>query len=80
VWVAASAAPEELLDGARADRVGEGQNIVFLQMKNDAPLAFRERTRGLWLANRFRLYADLRRDPRRGQEQADRLRREVIGF
>ncbi|MGZ5213966.1 MAG: helix-turn-helix domain-containing protein [Actinomycetota bacterium] len=80
VWVTATAAPEELHDGAQADPVTDGQNVVFLQAKDDAPLAFREKKRNLWLANRFRLYADLRRDPRRGREQAENLRREVIGF
>ncbi|OGR94006.1 MAG: hypothetical protein A2V88_16145 [Elusimicrobia bacterium RBG_16_66_12] len=80
VWVTATAAPEELYDGAQADPVTDGQNVVFLQAKDDTPLAFREKKKGLWLANRFRLYADLRRDPRRGREQAENLRREVIGF
>jgi len=80
VWVTATAGPEELADATRADLVTDGQNVVFLQAKDDAPLAFREKRNGLWLANRFRLYADLRRDPRRGREQADNLRREVIGF
>lgn len=78
VWVAETAAPEQL--GAVADPVTEGQNVVFLQAKDDAPLAFREQRRDIWLANRFRLYADLRRDPRRGREQADHLREQVIGF
>ena len=80
VWVSATAAPEELYDAAKADPVNDGQNVVFLQAKNDAPLVFREMTEGLWVANRFRLYADLRRDPRRGREQAEHLREEVIGF
>lgn len=80
VWVTPTAAPEELYDAAKADPVTEGQNVVFLQAKDDTPLAFRERIKDLWVANRFRLYADLRRDPRRGREQADHLRREVIGF
>jgi hypothetical protein len=80
VWVPARAAPEELLRAADAERVEEGYNIVFLQAKDDAALAFRDQVRGLWIANRFRLYVDLRRDPRRGREQADHLRREVIGF
>ncbi len=80
VWVTARAAPDELYAGAKADRVTEGQNIVFLQSKDDTPLAFREKTDGLWLCNRFRLYGDLRRDPRRGREQAEHLRKEVIGF
>ena len=80
VWVAATAAPEELYDGAQADPVTDGENVVFLQAKDDTPLAFREKKKGLWVANHFRLYADLRRDPRRGREQAENLRREVIGF
>jgi transcriptional regulator with AbiEi antitoxin domain of type IV toxin-antitoxin system len=80
LWVAATAATEELLQGGQVDPVTEGQNVVFLQAKDDAPLAFRERVKSAWVANRFRLYADLRRDPRRGQEQADHLRQEVIGF
>jgi len=62
------------------ERVTEGQNVLFLQAKDDGPLAFREEPNGVWLVNRFRLYADLRRDPRRGREQADHLRQEVIGF
>jgi hypothetical protein len=80
VWVAATAAPEELHRGAATQAVTEGQNIVFLQAKDDAPLAFRQETNDVWLANRFRLYADLRRDPRRGREQAEHLRAEVIKF
>ena len=80
VWAAAKAAPSELCEAAKADRVTDGENVVFLQAKDDTPLVFREEIKGLWLANRFRLYADLRRDPRRGREQADHLRREVIGF
>jgi hypothetical protein len=80
VWVTATAAPEELHHNAATDPVNEGQNVVFLQAKDDAPLAFREHTNEVWVANRFRLYADLRRDPRRGREQADHLREEVIKF
>lgn len=80
VWVAAVAAPEQLYDAAHADPVTDGQNVVFLQAKDDTPLAFPEKADGLWVANRFRLYADLLRDPRRGREQAEHLRREVIGF
>jgi hypothetical protein len=78
--VAATAAPEQLYEGTQAERVTNGHNIVFLQAKDDTPLAFREKANGLWVANRFRLYADLRNDPRRGREQADHLRREVIRF
>ncbi len=79
-WVAAAAAPEELLAAAGATPAAQGHNLVFLQAKDDAPLAFRMQADEMWVANRFRLYADLRRDPRRGREQADHLRREMIGF
>ena len=79
-WVKATTAHDEICDAVGADPVKEGNNIVFLQAKDDAPLVFREKVEGLWVVNRFRLYADLRRDPRRGREQANHLRKEVIGF
>ena len=69
-----------MYDVTDAKPVDEGQNVVFLQATRDAPLAFREQIEDLWVVNRFRLYVDLRGDPRRGREQADHLRSEVIGF
>lgn len=80
VWVTAGAPHEELFDAAHADAVTDGPNVVFLQAKDDLSLTFRERHSNLWVVDRFRLYLDLRRDPRRGREQADHLRQEVIGF
>ncbi len=80
VWVADTAAAGELYDVTGARPVDEGQNVVFIQARHDAPLAFREQVEDLWVVNRFRLYVDLRSDPRRGREQADHLRSEVIGF
>jgi AraC-like DNA-binding protein len=80
VWVTATAGPEQLCDALGAEIVTEGNNIFFLQARDDTPLAFREQASGLWVANRFRVYCDLLRDPRRGREQADHLRRELIGF
>jgi hypothetical protein len=80
VWVTATTAPEQLYDAAGAEAVSDGHNVVFLQAKDDTPLAFREQASGLWVANRFRIYSDLRHDPRRGREQAGHLRRELIGF
>jgi hypothetical protein len=79
-WVSAAAAQRELCDAVGAEQVRDGHNLVFLQAKGDTPLAFCQRQEGLWLANRFRLYFDLRADPRRGREQAENLRKEVIGF
>ena len=80
VWVTATAAAEQLYEATGAEAVADGPNVVFLQARDDTPLAFREQADGLWVASRLRLYADLRRSPRRGREQAEHLRREVIGF
>jgi hypothetical protein len=76
----ATAAREHLHDAAGADAVAAGPNVIFLQGKDDTPLAFRGQAGGQSVANRFGLYADSRCDPPRGREQADQLRREVIGF
>ena len=80
LWVTERAAAQDLFDCLGAEPAADGNNVVFLQERGDAPLAFRERVKNLWLGNPFRVYTDLRRDPRRGREQADNLRNEVIGF
>lgn len=79
VWVRDTIDPDQLHKKAQAEPVTDGHNVVFLQTKYDTPLTFREKV-DLWVTDRFRMYLDLRRDPRRGVEQADHLRREVIGF
>lgn len=78
VWVTAGATPKWLLDVLEAERVDTGANAVIGQAPGDAPLAFRGQHDGVWMVNPMRLYYDLRRDPRRGREQADRVREEVI--
>jgi hypothetical protein len=80
IWLPAKLLTDDALAAARAEPVSEGANVVLLQGKGDASLAFARHHDGITVANVFRLYADLRRDPRRGREQADNLRREVIGF
>lgn len=80
VWVPARAGSKELHTAAGAEQVAQGHNVIFLQGPDDTPLAFREEVDGTSLANRFRLHSDLLTNPRRGREQADRLREEVIGF
>lgn len=80
VWIADTLALDDVAAAVRADVVEEGHNIVLRQAAGDAPLAFRQRVDGVWTANPFRLFFDLRQDPRRGREQADRLREETIGF
>ncbi|MFL6161124.1 MAG: type IV toxin-antitoxin system AbiEi family antitoxin [Jatrophihabitantaceae bacterium] len=80
IWLPAKLLTGDALTAARAEPVTEGANVVLLQARGDAPLAFARRHEDISIANVFRLYADLRRDPRRGREQADNLRRQVIGF
>jgi len=80
VWVEATASDAMLLNATDAEEVTSGHNLVFLQAKDDLPLRFATTTGTTRTVNPFRLYVDLRRDPRRGAEQAKRLRAEVIGF
>ena len=80
IWVADTVPLKDVATAAHADVVQEGQNIVLRQAPGDAPLVFRAKVNDVWTANPFRLFHDLRQDPRRGREQADWLRKEVIGF
>jgi hypothetical protein len=80
VWVPADIDDIRLHQAAGTRNVAEGYNVMFLQENDDAPLAFRAKHHGVWVANVIRLYGDLLRDPKRGREQAAHLREEVIGF
>jgi hypothetical protein len=80
VWVSELVDLEQAARVTKADTVSDGNNVVFRSAKDDGPLVLRERHDGTWLADTFRIYLDLRNDPRRGREQADRLREEVVGF
>ena len=80
VWIASKVDTDAVCAQIDAMPVESGPNVVFLRERNDTPLAFRTRTDNVWTANIFRLYFDLLRDPQRGQEQAEHLRREAIGF
>jgi hypothetical protein len=80
VWVDSLAALEEAAAAAGAEVAETGHNLAFLQANGDEPLAFRRKVEEIWAVNPFRLFYDLRNDPRRGHEQAETLRREVIGF
>ncbi len=80
VWLEAVADPSAVSAEISAEEVTSGPNVVLQQERDDIPLAYRTRRHGAWFANVCRLYFDARRNPQRGQEQADHLRRELIGF
>jgi hypothetical protein len=80
IWVGSVASLEEAAAATGAEAAETGHNLAFLQANGDEPLAFRRKVEGIWAVNPFRLFYDLRNDPRRGREQAETLRREVIGF
>lgn len=80
VWIESRITAMTVLEMLGAERVETGANLVLRQAPGDGPLAFHDLRDGRWLVNPMRLYYDLRQDPRRGREQADRLRQEVLGL
>ena len=78
IWIAAITDPTLAAAAIDAELVPTGHNLVLLQAQDDTPLAFHRDQDGLTVVNPYRLYYDLRRDPRRGREQADRLRQEIL--
>lgn len=80
IWVADTLPLNEVAAAAQAEVVQEGHNILLRQVPGDAPLAFRAKVDDVWTVDPFRLFFDLRQEPKRGREQADQLRKEVIRF
>jgi hypothetical protein len=80
VWVDSVVSLDDAVAAAGAEGVDSGANLALAQGSADEPLAFRQQDGSTWIVNPVRLFSDLRRDPRRGREQAERLRQEVIGF
>jgi len=80
IWVTGGVELTDAASLAGAEPVEVGHNLILAHADADAPLAFHTEQDGLSVVNPFRLYLDLRREPRRGREQAERLRKEVIGF
>ena len=80
VWVDSVVSLDGAVATAGAEVVDGGANLALVQGSGDEPLAFRRQDEGTWIVNPVRLFSDLRGDPRRGREQAERLRQEVIGF
>ena len=81
LWVTEGVVIDDVLMAIGAEAVTSGHDLVLSQARDDLPLAFRRQADGgMWTVDPLRLYIDLRADPRRGREQADRVRQEVIGF
>ena len=80
IWASSALPAVDLCRAAKVEAVADGHNVVFLQARDNLPMRFTDDFGGVRVANRFRVYADLLHDPRRGREQAENLRREVIGF
>jgi hypothetical protein len=78
-WIDADQPLTTVVAALEAEVVESGANVVLMQARDNAPLAFADKHNDVQLANIFRIYHDTRRDPKRGFEQAEHLRREVIG-
>jgi len=63
VWLGGTVDASDVCVRVGATPVESGPNVVFLQERDDGPLAFRTRVGGVWTANLFRLYVDVRREP-----------------
>lgn len=79
-WIDSGEPLTTVVAALEAEVVESGANVVLMQARDDAPLAFMDERDGVLYANIFRIYHDARRDPKRGLEQAEHLRREVIGW
>jgi hypothetical protein len=64
----------------KAREVSEGSNLIFLERPSYGDFLFRERERGVWLANPIIVYLDLLQSDGRAKEMAEHLRRERIHF
>jgi hypothetical protein len=80
IWITETVVLADAAEVVGAEIVNEGHNILLKQAVEDTALVFHTTVEQVSTVNPFRLYFDLRQDPRRGREQADRLREEVIGF
>ncbi len=79
-WVDEAQPLEDVAALLQAEVTDRGANTVLMQARDNTPLAFAQDRGELRLANVFRIYYDARRDPKRGREQAEHLRAEVIGW
>jgi hypothetical protein len=69
-----------LTSDLKAREVNEGSNLAVIESSSYGDFLFRERQRGIWLANAIIVYLDLLQSDGRAKEMAEHLRRERIHF
>jgi AraC-like DNA-binding protein len=79
-WVNGPTAPEAIAKAVEGIPSDEGANVILWRVGSRGPLTGTRVMGGITRASRFRVYADLLADPRRGKEQAAYYRESVIGF
>ena len=79
-WVNGPSSPEAVARAVGGIASDEAANVVLWRAGSRGPMIGTRVIGGLRRASRFRVYADLLADPRRGREQAAYYRESVIGF
>lgn len=70
----------DLVAALEARVVSEGANLEIIESPSPGAYMFKERVGTAWLASPIQVYLDLLRSGGRGQEMAEHLRQERIGF
>jgi len=80
IRIGRDAETEAAMRALSARPVEQGANCVLIQAPTDTELVLRRQTLETWLAAPTRIYLDALHDPRRGEEQAEAYRREVLAL
>ena len=78
--LAYSSRVSELYAELEAKPVNEGANLDVIETGSQGEFLFKERVGQLWLASPVQVYLDLLRSGGRGNEMAEHLRQETVGF
>ena len=70
----------KLYEALEARTVNEGSNLEVIEGIKPSEFLFMKRVDSMWLANPIQVYLDSLRNGGRGDEMAEHLRREKIGF
>jgi hypothetical protein len=80
VLVPSAADIDHFAEAAGLSPAQEGENVLFLSDGSKDPLQFRRQVMGISVASPVWLYLDLWAWPKRGKEQARRLRSELLPY